>query len=65
MRICWTILREYKKMHGKVLRDDLIQDLQDMGLPKEIAETLLSKDNLQWQGRVDDADTFIGLDILD
>jgi len=52
-------------MHGKVLRDDLIQDLQDMGLPKEIAETLLSKDNLQWQGRVDDADTFIGLDILD
>lgn len=65
MRVCWSIWHKYDKMHGKLLREDLIKDLIDMNVPRELADTLLSEDSFRWEGITESGGkVFIGLDIL-
>lgn len=64
MKVCWSIVRDIEKQHGKLLREDLIHDLVDMGVPQDIAEQLLYKDRLEFFGDVAGVKTQIVLDIL-
>lgn len=64
MRVAWTIYRNYDRKHGKMLREDLINDLIEMGVPEELAQELIHKDSFQWRGELDNVNTFLALDIL-
>ena len=65
MKVCWTIFRDHAKIHGKMLREDLISDLIEMGVPKEMAHELIHSDKLEWTGVINGTDTFVALNIID
>jgi hypothetical protein len=64
MKVCWSIVRDLTKQHGKLVREDLIQDLIDMGVPSEIANELLYRDRLEFMGNIEGAETQIVLDLI-
>lgn len=65
MRVVWTIMRDNSKLHGKMLRDDLIEELQSMGVPEEFAQILLHEDSAQWETVLECGEKFfVSCDII-
>lgn len=66
MRVCYSIVREIKKAHGKVMREDVIEDMIDLGVPREYAEELLHKDYVEFSGDLGGGESlYIGVNIVD
>jgi hypothetical protein len=68
MKVIWTIWRNYPtdlRENPKLVREALVGDLIDMGVPVEVAELLLGQNTFQWRGKLEGCDTFVGLDIVD
>ena len=65
IKVCWTIMRIYDKKKGVQIKDDVMADLDDMGVPKQLIEKLEESNQVQWHGMIDNTETFIGLNLID